>query len=138
MALIEINKNPSRNELNLFGLLFLAFFGIIGLVVWRWTDSLDVPKILWGAAAAITVVYYLVPPFRRLLYLGWMYLAFPIGWTISHTILAAVYYLLIAPFGRVVGLVGRDPMKREIDRSRASYWEPHPQNTDMRRYFRQF
>ncbi len=138
MALIEINKNPSKTELNVFGLLLLLFAGLVGGVVYYWTSSLDIPKIIWGVGAALTAVYYAVPPIRRPLYLGWMYAAYPIGFTISHLILGAVYYLMIAPFGKIMGAMGRDPMRRTIDRSRASYWEPHQQETDNTRYFRQF
>ena len=138
MALIEINKNPSNKELNVFGVLFLVFFGIIGFVVWRWTESLAVPQIIWGVAGAIVVVYFAVPPTRKPIYLGWIYLAYPIGFTVTHVLMGIIYYLLIAPFGQVMGLAGRDPMRRKLDRSASSYWETHAPTTDPRRYFQQF
>ena len=36
MSVIEVNKNPSRRDLMIFGLLFLAFTAIVGaLFEWR-------------------------------------------------------------------------------------------------------
>ncbi len=34
MALIELNKTPSRRELFIFGALFALFFGLIGGLIW--------------------------------------------------------------------------------------------------------
>ncbi len=34
MPLIELNKNPSRRELFIFGALFAAFFGLVGGLIW--------------------------------------------------------------------------------------------------------
>ena len=138
MALIEINKNPSKRELAWFGLLFLIFFGIIGGLVYFSTRSLTVPGILWTAAGAVTVLYYLVPPIRLPLYLGWLYASYPIGWVISHVVLALVYYLVFTPIGLIMRLCGRDPMNRRLDKSAASYWTEHPMETDPARYFHQF
>ena len=62
----------------------------------------------------------------------------PIGWTISHAVLALLYYLLFTPIGLIIRLFGRDPMQRRLDRSAATYWVPHNQDRDAGRYFRQF
>ena len=138
MALIQINKNPSRRDLAWFGLVLGLFFALVGgLIYWR-TGAAQVAAILWVAAAAIVAVYYAVPPARRWIYLGWMYAAFPIGWTISHLILALTYYLVITPIGLAMRLCGYDPMERKLDRQAATYWKPHRQDDDVKRYFRQF
>ena len=44
------------------------------------------------------------------MFLGWMYAAFPIGWTISHLLLLAVYYFVLTPVGLALRLTGRDPV----------------------------
>ena len=138
MALIKLNLNPSKRELRWFGLSILLFFALIGGIVWWRTESLTAPIILWSIGAAMCVVYYAIQPFRRPLYLGFMYAVFPIGWTISHAVLALLYYLLFTPIGLIIRLFGRDPMQRRLDRSAATYWVPHNQDRDAGRYFRQF
>ena len=63
---------------------------------------------------------------------------FPIGWVVSHLAMAAVYYVAVTPIGLVMRLVGRDPMERQLDRERATYWVERTRDGDADRYFRQF
>ena len=93
---------------------------------------------MWGIGGTLVAVYALAPPARRLIYLGWMYAAFPIGWTVAHIFLAAIYYLVFAPIGLLLRLVKGDPLERGLDRSVPTYWAKRPPTGDMRRYFRQF
>ena len=137
MAMIEINKEPSRRELFWFGLIFALFFGIVGgLVIWK-SDSPQVAYWIWAAAGAVTVAYYLVPPLKRPLYLGWMYAVFPLGWALSHLLLGLIYYCLFTPIGAIMRLVGYDPMRRKFDPEAATYWMEREQTKDQKRYFRQ-
>ena len=53
MALIEI-KDPTPRDLRIFGLLMLAFLGLVGGVVWWRGGSPSVAYGLWGAGAALT------------------------------------------------------------------------------------
>ena len=64
--------------------------------------------------------------------------AFPIGWTVSYLLLAAIFFLVLTPIGLVMRLFGRDPMLRALDRSAKTYWVPHNPGADPRRYFKQF
>jgi hypothetical protein len=67
-----------------------------------------------------------------------MVLAFPIGWTVSRLVLAAVFYGLFTPIGLVFRLMGRDPLARRPPHDVVSYWTEKPDRADVRRYFRQF
>lgn len=138
MALIEINRDPSARELRWFGGLFAIFFAVIGGVVrWSW-HAPTAAAIIWCAAGGVTFLFAAVPPVRRPLYLAWMYAAFPIGWVISHTLLATVYYGVLTPIGLVMRWCGIDPLDRSLDRQRSSYWVEREQAADKSRYFRQF
>jgi len=136
--MIEINKNPSPRELRWFGVGLLAFAALVSaLISWR-TNSTTGPRYVLAIGALVALVYYAVPPLRRSMYLAWMYAAFPIGWVVSHAVLAAVYYLVVTPIGLAMRVVGRDPLNRQFDRSAPTYWIPHDPGTDVKRYFRQF
>ena len=138
MALIKLNKTPSRRELFIFGAMFAAFFGLIGgLVLWK-SQTLTAAYVIWSIAAFITILFFAVRPIRKPIYLGWIYLAYPIGWVVSHTAMAVIYYLVFTPIGLIMRLLGRDPMERRLDRSAASYWVEHDPATEPGRYFRQF
>lgn len=136
--MIEINKNPSHRELRWFGVGLLAFAGLAGAMIhWRW-DNASLARYVVGAGVLLTLVYYTVPPLRRWIYLAWMYAAFPIGWVVSHVVLAAIYYLVVTPIGLVMRVLGHDPLHRAFDRSADTYWIPHDPGANVKRYFRQF
>jgi len=135
--MIEINRNPSKRELAWFGLLCLGFFGLIGLSALHKTHSLHSAVVIWSVAAVGVAIYYAVPPLRRPIYLGWMYAAYPIGWVISHVLLAVAFFSVFAPIGILMRVISRDPLARKFDRSASTYWMPHDPGTDPDRYFRQ-
>jgi hypothetical protein len=136
--MIPINTNPSPRELRWFGLIFAAFFGVVGLIVWRQTGSPAAPRVIWIAAGVIAAVYYAVPPMRRALYLGWLYATYPLGWVVSHVLLGIIYFGVMMPIGLAMRLLGRDPMTRRFDRQASTYWVKREQNDDPGRYFKQF
>jgi ABC-type uncharacterized transport system permease subunit len=138
MAIIEINRNPGKGELNWFGLIFLSFLSLVGAVLWYKADAQTAAKALWITAGVVTVLYYAIPPMRRPLYLAWMYAAFPIGWVMSHLVLGIVFYLVFTPIGLILRLAGKDPMSRKTRRDQDSYWVEHDPHNKPERYFRQF
>jgi hypothetical protein len=71
------------------------------------------------------------------MFVGWMFLAFPIGWTVSHLLLLATFYLVLTPIGVVMRLVGHDPLERKFRPEAATYWMEHDPGSDPSRYFRQ-
>ena len=138
MALLEIKKDPSKAELNWFGLLILVFSCILsGLLYWKFKSVLTV-QIVIGVGAGICLIYYSIPPLRKPIYLGWLYAAFPIGWTISHTVLLLTYYLLMTPIGLLMRIVGRDTMRRKLDPNASTYWLERKPVASAKSYFRQY
>jgi hypothetical protein len=135
--MIEINKNPSRRDLLIFTAILPVFFGIVGALRFR-SGSTDAAIVLWSVGGAISLVALAVPAARRWIYVGWMYVTFPIAWVVSHTILAVMYFLVATPVAFVMRLVGRDPMQRKFDKAAKSYWVVREPNRDTARYFRQF
>lgn len=138
MALLEINRNPSRRDLAWFGVVLLLFFAVIGGVLGRALHSDAVRNVMWGAGTVLAVVYYAVPGLRRPMFVGWMYAAYPMGFVVSHLLLGLVYFGVVTPIGLLVRAVRHDPMARRFDRSAQTYWIAREQNQDVRRYFRQF
>ena len=137
--MIEINWNPSRRELRQFaGLWFPGFFGLLGALLLYHTGSLAVAGWVWGPALVLSVFGYFTPRLTRPVFVAWICAAYPIGWLVSHLLLAAVFFLIITPVGLVLRLLGRDPLQRKFDRSAKTYWIPHDPASDSARYFRQF
>ncbi len=138
MALVDINWNPSKKELRVFSLLLIAFGVIVAFVLSRRLDSTTPSLAVVSATSLIGLVGLIGPSLVRPIYVVWMALAFPIGWTVSHLMMAAVYYLVLTPIGLTMRLFGHDPMQRKIDREAKTYWQPRSPRTDVKSYFRQY
>ena len=137
MALLEVNWNPDRRELKQFALMWIGFFGLFGAYSLFLNGTSGAALVLW-AVAATGLVGYFRPGMLRPVYVVWMALALPIGWTISHLLLLVMYYLLITPIGLLMRLFGYDSLERQIDRSAKTYWVPHDPGAEPSRYFKQF
>jgi hypothetical protein len=92
----------------------------------------------WAAAAGSGIL-----ALGRPTALGWLYrtltaISLPIGWVVSHAVLALVFFGVLTPIGLLLRAVRRDPLSRTRDPARRSYWEPRASASDVRRYYRQF
>lgn len=138
MALMDIRRRPSSGELRWFGVVVLAFAGLLGaLVLWQ-AESIRAAAVIWVVGATLVVIYYAVRPLRLPIYLAWMYAVYPIGWVVSHVLMGAIYFLLVTPTGVVMRLLGFDPLKRDLEPDAPTYWVDLPEETDRSRYFSQF
>ena len=136
--MIEMKTSFSRKELLWFGPLFALFGGMIGgMALWQF-EAPAVAKWIWIISAVVIGLYYLVPPLRKWLYMAWLGAVFPIGWIVSHLLLAVVFYLVVFPIGLLMRLLRYDALSRKFDPDCESYWRKREKRTDPRKYFRQF
>jgi hypothetical protein len=139
MSVVQINTNPTRRQLNQFGFIWLGFLVFFGAIAHFKFGSPQVGRWLWLSAVAVPVVGWAVPAFMRLVFLGMSYLAWPIGFVVSHVVLAVVYYLVLTPIGLLTRLFRYDSMKKSFDPEAESYWIERPvEGFDPKGYFRQF
>jgi hypothetical protein len=137
MSLIRVNHNPSRRQLQIFALLWLIAFALLGLTTWRHGHGLPAYAI-WVAGIVVPLLGAMVPGLLRIVYLTATYATLPVGLTVSLVTLLAVYYLVISPLGLLLRLLGHDPMQRRFDRGASTYWSPREKSESPSRYFRQF
>jgi hypothetical protein len=137
--MLDVNWNPSQRDLRQFALIWLPIFaGAVGALILQRTGSWSAPLAIWGVALAVALLGLFRPARVRPLFVGWMGAAYPIGWTISHLVLAFAYYVVLTPIGLLLRLAGRDPLGRRRHGSAGSYWMPHRPPSDPASYFRQF
>jgi hypothetical protein len=136
MALLEIRWRPTSRELRQFGVMLAVLLGVSAC----WGRARGGPFVaaLGTASMIVTLLAWLRPQWLRTVYVTWMCVAFPIGWVVSHVLLAAIFYLLLTPLGFVLRWMGYDPLRRGWDSTRESYWEPRSTTPDPPQYFRQF
>lgn len=136
MRWADIPFRPPRRMLRQFAGLLLVFLVIVALAIGAESArAWAIPLVL---GASLGVVGLIWPPAIRWLFVGWMILAFPIGWTISQLLLAALLYLLFTPLALFMRLRGRDRLHLRRQPERSTYWVGKETMSDPRRYFRQF
>ena len=134
----DIPFQPDRKTLRQFAGLWLVFFG--GMALWQalvrgHAEPGALPRRL---ALVVGLAGLTRPEWVRLIYVGWMVLAFPIGWTVSQVMLLIMFFGLFMPIGLVFRLIGRDPLHRARRPGVESYWAPKPAPADVKSYFKQF
>jgi hypothetical protein len=134
----DIQFDPPRKTLRQFAGLWLVFFG--GIAIWQAVvrERTGVAMVLALFALTIGSLGLARPDWIRRIYVGWIILAFPIGWTVSQVMLAVIFFGLFTPIGLLFRLLGRDPLHRIRQPESESYWVSKPTPTDVRRYFKQF
>lgn len=139
MALVTINRNPSDAQLRQFAGIWLpAICAIIGYYVYAKAGQPDAAYTIWTLAGLLALTGLAVPKLIKPIFVGLLYVTFPIGWVVSHLILFMAYYLVLTPVGLVLKVFGYDPMKKRLDRTAKSYWTQRDPKVDYGRYFKQF
>ena len=103
-----------------FGLVFAAFFTLLGVLSvysggerWHYWFPL---------AGLFAVLAYAVPRVLRPLNWLWAKFGLLLHHIISPVFLGILFYVCITPFGIVMRLAGKDPMRRKLEPAAKSYW----------------
>ena len=112
----------SDRDLRKFGLAVGGVFLVLGLLFLlrhkaRW------PYFLWPGAALI-VLGAVVPRALKYIYIGWMSVAFVLGFIMARVILTLFFFLVITPIGLAARLMGKDFLSLKLGPNAASYWIP--------------
>jgi hypothetical protein len=121
--MIEIPWHPSTRSLRQFaGIWFPLFAALAGSLVGRWTGAWSAVQVAWVACAGVSMLGLLWPPGIRPVFLGLLLLTYPIGWVVSHVLLAAIFMLVFLPIGLVHRLRGRDALRLRPPPPGSSLW----------------
>lgn len=144
MSLITIDWHPDVRKLRQFGFLMFGACALLGVVLaWKSDAALLSPAwnrtyLVWGVGLAMGLLALVRPGRLRPFYLLWMGLSFPIGWVLSHVLLAVVYYGIFTTVGFLFKILGRDPLRLKRSSRAKSYWVERTAQRRASDYFRQF
>jgi len=115
----ELDSKGLRQFGLMLGGILLLGFGLLLPWMWKWSNF---PNLPWMGAGIVVITWALIAPdSMRGLYTGWMRVAMFIGNIVNSIILAIVYFMVITPMGIIMRMMGKDPMRRELDKSVVSY-----------------
>lgn len=129
--------NPPAHTLRQFGWLCALVFGGWGvkLLVMAGGSSFSWSLVAAGLTAGLLGTLH--PKFLRPVFVGWMIMVFPIGWTVSHLLLGLLFFGVFTPVGLLLRICGKDSLLLKRPAA-GSCWRPKPPVTDLQRYLRQY
>jgi polyferredoxin len=145
--LVQLNFRPDSRQLRQFGFIAIAAFGLLGASI-SWKGGFfgfgfgeaarSIAVGLWVLGAVCAFLSVVWPQGNRPLFVALSLLAFPMGFVLSHLVLGVLFFGVLTPVGLLFRLLGHDPLHRDFERDRKSYWVDLPEPTGRRDYFRQF
>ncbi len=126
-----------------FGLTLPAFLGILAALfywgVWIWPQKPELARGLLIAAPSVSLFAALLPRVFEKIFSGWMAVAGGISWFITRLILGIFFFLILTPFGLVMRVFGKRPMKLDFRREKQTYWVDKDEvEPTIERYAKQF
>ncbi len=125
-------------KLRAFACVQFLFFVGAAFVLWQRGISKEPLIAICVGSLAVGCLGLVAPTAIRPVYRLWMLLVFPIGFLISHLLLAFVYYFVITPIGLWRVHSTGDPLQRELNPDASTYWEKRKPAPAPETYFRQF
>ena len=139
--MIKIDLKPGERMVRQF-----AWFAVIGLpmlagivlhlvATFEWTHPVFLTVAAVGVAQlGLSLVG--VQLVSRALFVGLSVLFAPIGFIISHVLMATIYYLVVTPIALVFRLTGRDVIGKRLDANAKSYWHERSGDRPAASYFK--
>ena len=110
------------SELRQFGLLFGTVVILLFGVLLPWVFDQTYPLWPWMSTGVLTILAVLTPTTLRPLYQAWMRFGLIAGFVNTRIIMFLLYYLVFAPIGGLMALIGRDALSRKTgDTAHDSY-----------------
>jgi hypothetical protein len=138
MTWSEIPFRPTTKALRQFAAGWLVFWLAVGVHQYLVRHHSWAGLALMGMAVMIGAPGLLRPSLVRGIFVGWMVVAFPIGWLISETMLVLMFYGVLTPVAVLFRLRGRDLLQCKRNRAATTFWLPKAMPPDVRSYFRQY
>ena len=103
-----------------FGLVFGAFFALVGLVpLWKHHS----PRAWALALSALFLVVAIVrPAWLDPLNQGWIKLGLLLGRIVNPIVMGLLFFIVVVPTALIFRVLGKDPLRLSFDTAVASYW----------------
>ena len=133
--------DASPRALRQFGLVVGGVLVALATLL-AWRNGWALSPVAWGlggAGGALVLLGAVAPRVLRPVHVGWMAVAFALGFVMTRVILTLAFALAFVPMGLVLRLMGKDLLRRRLDPEADSYWIPRadggPDREQLERYF---
>jgi len=145
-GLARLDWNPSARTLRQFGFIALGAFGLLALMAHQEAFMFraglgdarrTVTWSLLGVGVLSAFFSGVAPRANRPLFVGLSLVAYPIGFVLSHVLLAILFFGLFAPIGFLLKATGKDTLQPR-EGNAATYWRKARRKRAVADYFKQY
>ncbi len=134
MAIFEINTQPADRQLMQFGLICVV---AIPVAVWMWGGQSSALIVGGIAGVALGLVGLISPGSLKPVFVGLVFLTFPLGLIVGELIMLTIYFGLFLPMALMFRMIGRDALQRRTSTDAVSFWSARTSPTSVRKYYQQ-
>ena len=138
--MIDFQFKTGRKEIQTFARALPLALVVWGVVL-GWKHHWGGQAYFWFFGVALLLFLWgrLWPGGLKPVYFGWMVVTRGLAWLVTTAVLGLIFYLGFTPIGLLMRLLGKDTMRRKLDRGAPSYWlKRGPRPFDPAHYDRQF
>lgn len=134
MKLIQMNRNPTEQQLQQFGVVALIALPAIG---WLWGASPTVGTTLLGIGVLLAAAGLFIPRALKPVFLGLSLVTLPIGLVVSELTLLLMYGFVFLPIGIIFRMTRRNSLNLKPIPVE-SHWIKKQQPRGASSYYRQW
>lgn len=116
--------SPDKQELRTFSFVFAAGLVIMFGLLFPWLAERPWPTWPFITAAIFVTAGLAIPQALLPLYKLWMKIGHVLGWINTRIILGLIFFVIFTPVALGLKILGKDPLRRKLDRSIGSYRVP--------------
>tara|TARA_R110002072_G_scaffold206029_1_gene363816 strand:- start:27204 stop:27629 length:426 start_codon:yes stop_codon:yes gene_type:complete len=139
--MIKLDLKPAPHIIKQFAWFAVIGMGLLAFAVLKFTVgfSWDHPAFLICVGIGVLqLVLFLagITVLSRVLFVALSVAFVPIGFVISHVLMAVVYYLVLTPIALVFRVMGRDVIGKKLDKDAKTYWHERSGDRPAASYFK--
>ena len=115
-----MNTSKTKIDLRNFWLIWTVIF----LAIWLYPLLSKWDIVLWSLSisTAFMMISFIIPTMLKPFYFVWIKFWNVLWWINSRIIMLILFFLIFTPVALVLKLLGKDLLRKKIDKSKGSYW----------------
>lgn len=134
---MNLPVKPTSRVLRQFAGAWLMFFLLFSATAFWKRHNVSLSSI-FAVMALFGIVGLIKPNAIRLPFIVASVVTYPIGWVMSHIILAVMFYGVITPLGLFWRIRGRDPLQLRDQSKQSTFWIKRGAQPPPDRYLKPF
>ena len=105
---------------------------------WLWNIGESGTVVLMVIGTFIAMLSFFYPPATRYIFVGLTLAVAPIGIVVGEVAMLSLFLVVFLPIGLIFRFIGRDALRRSIDKGASTYWQSKQEPKSVSNYYRRY